>query len=189
MNFNLDATPEWQEEFINELVADLIRSQELVKTLISNTEYILWLEKFTISNPSFADDSWLYQPEKISKEDSKRVDELSSFFEGIMEYVDRNFIPLGYDEFGGYVFIKFNNIGYKIGVMIGQGSVTYCKRVDISSNNIFIDFNDILNNKKQENVDYICERLDFISSIIQELLKMGVSEKAISTMVRKALDK
>ena len=189
MKFNLDVTQEQQKEIVNEAAASLMHSQELVKTLISNTEYILWLENFTISNPAFEDDTWLYQSDEISKEDSERVDELNSFFEGIMEYADRNFIPLCYNEYSTYIFIKFNNIGYRIGVMVGQGSVTYCERVDISSDNIFIDFDDIMNNKKQENVDYICERLDSISSIIQELLKVGVPEKIFFSMVQKALDK
>lgn len=148
MEFNLDLTQEQQDELINEVVESWMRSRELVKTLISDPEYILWLENFTISNPAFEDDTWLYQSDEISKEDSERVDELNLFFEGIMECANHNFIPLCYDEYGTYVFIKFNNIGYKIGQMVGQGSITYCERVDISSDSIFIDFNDIMNNKK-----------------------------------------
>jgi len=177
------------EELINEVVADLILSQELPETLVSNTEYILWLENFTITNPSFGDDNWLYYPEKISKEDSKRVSELCSFFKGITQYADRNFIPFCHNDYDTYTFIKFNNIGYKIGIISGQGSFAYCERVDISSNNVFIDFNDIINNKKQENVDYICEKLDSMSSIIEELLKIGVPAEVISTKVQNTLNK
>lgn len=161
----------------------------MAKALVSNTAYILWLENFTIKNPSFVDNAWFYCPNKIPKEDYERVEELSSFFRGIAEYAERNFISFYYDDYDTYIFIKFNNIGYKIGVMSGQGNIFYCERVNISSDNIFIDFNDIMNNKKQENIDYICKKFDSISSIIEELLKMGVSKEAISTRVENALDK
>lgn len=173
MKSNLDATPERKEEIMNECIAALIRREELAKALISNTEYILWLENFTVVNPSFEEDSWLYYPEKISKEDSERVNELCCFFNGITKYADQNFIPVHYSDFDTYVFVKFNNIGYKIGIISGQGSFAYCERVDISADNSFINFNDVINNKKQENVDYIREKLNSISSIIEELLKMG----------------
>lgn len=176
------------EEAVETLLADLIRTQELEKELISNTEYILWLENFTIANPSWSDDNWLYRPEKISKEDYKRVEELHCFFNGIVDYAKRNFLSLCYDEFGSYVFIQFNNVGYRIGEMSGQGTLAYCERVDISSDNLFIDFNDILENKKQKNVDDINKKLNTMCKIIEELLNIGVPSKAISTRVQNALD-
>lgn len=190
MKSNFNATIEQKKETMNpldELIASLNRSQELGKALISSTEYILWLENFTVQNPSFEDDC-LYYHDEIPKEDSNRISELHSFFDAITDYAERNFIPLYYDEFGADIFIKFNNIGYKIGEMCGQGSITYCERVDITSDNIFIDFNDIMNNKKQKNVDLICEKLASMSNIIEELLKLGVSEEAIDTNVQNCIE-
>lgn len=192
MKSNFNATPKRENEIskvIDELLADLIRSQELGKELVSNTEYILWLENFTIATPCWSDDTWLYCPEKISKEDYNRVKELHCFFNGIMDYAKRNYIPSQYDEFETYIFIKFNNIGYKIGEMIGQGSLTYCERVDISHyDNVFIDFNDIVNNKKQENVDCIDKKFNSMCEIIEELISMGVDSKTIFTRVQNILD-
>lgn len=193
MKSNFNSTSKREKELSEEakkLLADLIRLQRLEKELISNTEYILWLENFTIANPCWSDDNWLYCPEEISKEDYKKVGEFHCFFNGIMDYAERNFIPPHYDEFGTYNFIKFNNIGYKIGVMIGQGSLTYCERIDIShdDDNVFIDFNDIVNNKKQENVDYINSKFDSMCKIIEELINMGVPSETISTRVKNVLD-
>lgn len=191
MKSNFETTPEREKEVakaVNEVVAALVHSQEMAKRLVSNNEYILWLENFTIANPTFGDDTWIYYPDKLSKEDSERVDELCSFFNGIMEYADRNFMPVCHDSYDTYAFIKFNNIGYKIGIMSGQGSFAYCERVEISSDNVFIDFNDIMTNKKQENVDYISKKLDSMSGIIEELLKLGVPAKTISAKVQTTLN-
>lgn len=192
MKSNLNSTSKREKELSEEtkkLLADLIRLQRLEKELISNTEYILWLENFTIAHPCWSDDTWLYSPEEISKEDYEKVKQLHRFFNGIIDYAERNFIPHYYDEFGTYNFIKFNNIGYKIGVMAGQGSLTYCERIDIShDDNVFIDFNDIVNNKKQENVDYIINKFDSMYKIIEELISMGVSSETISTRLSKVLD-
>jgi len=171
-------------EVVNKFIEDLIRKQELEKEFISNTEYILWLENFSIANPAFSDDDWLYCPEKIPKEDYKRVGELHLFFNGIMDYAERNFISPCYDEFGHFLFIKFNNVGYKIGKMFGQGTLTYCERVDISPDNLFIDFNDIMENKKQKNVDDINKKLDSMCETIEELIKIGVPSKTILKRVQ-----
>lgn len=178
------------KEAVNKVLADLIRTQELEKELVSNTEYILWLENFTSTHTYWSDDTWLYCPEKISKEDYKRVEELHCFFNGIVDYAERNFIPTYNDEYGydTYIFIQFNNVGYRIGEMIGQGTLAYCERVDISSDNVFIDFNDIIINKKQENVDDIEKKLDSMCKIIEELISMGVPAKSISKRVQNALD-
>ncbi len=189
MSINLNVTSERKEEILNQVIANLIHRQELAKTLVSNTEYILWLERFTSLNPVFKDDDWVYCSEEISEEDSIRVNELCSFFDGIAEYANRNFIPFCNNDYDSYIFIKFNNIGYRIGIISGQGSFSYCERVGISSDNFFIDFDDIVNNKRQENVDYICEKLDSMSNIIKELLNVGVSEKVISKAVENAFEK
>lgn len=38
-----------------------------MQKILSNTDYIKWLDRFTIEHSSFFDKDWLHSPEKISK--------------------------------------------------------------------------------------------------------------------------
>lgn len=191
MNFNSEVKlkqKEKPEESFKKVVEALLKAEEMEKSIISNTDYMLWLEHFTIIHPAFSDETWLYEPDKISKDDSEKVDNLQHFFHAIKAYAYRNFLPIYQEDFYTYLFIRFNNIGYKIGVMIGQGSFIFCERQDISSEYVFIDFNDIMSNKKQDEVDNINNKLDSISDIIEELLKLGVSKDTIRRRIENQLE-
>lgn len=189
MKSKFESSPEREQEekkAVNEVIEALIRSQERAKSIVADNEYMLWLEGFTTMHPYFSDDSWLYNREAISKEDMAKVEELCSFFNGITSYADRNYLPTYGEDYDISVFIKFNNNGYQIGIMSGQGSFTHCSRVDITPDKYFIDFNDIVANKKQEHVDSVTQKLSSISSMIAELLENGVPASAISATVKDA---
>ena len=190
MNFNsevkLKQTAQRDPSFYK-VIQTLFHAEEMEKTIISNTDYMLWLEHFTSTYPSFSDTDWLYNHDNISEDDSEKVDDLIHFFHAIKDYAYRNFIPIYHEDFDTYLFISFNNIGYKIGVMAGQGSFIFCDRHDISSEYVFIDFNDIMNNKKQEHVDNINSKLDSVSGIIKELLELGVPKDTIRRRIEKQL--
>ena len=65
------------------VVERIIERMEKEKKLVSNYDYISWLENFTLTHESFKDDSWLYTSEEIPKEDLENVQDLDSFSEGI----------------------------------------------------------------------------------------------------------
>lgn len=192
MKDNFEATSTRSSELkdaINEVLGAFEKAQAKAKAIISNNKYMLWLEKFTASHPSFTDDTWLYSPEDISKEDYDNVADICSFFDGIMHYANKNYLHIYYDCDGSNVFIKFNNIGYNLGIIHGQGTYIYCNRVEISSDHFFIDFNDIMNNKKQSQVDFINAKFEAMSDIIEELLKIGISEKVICKKIQHTINK
>lgn len=173
---------------VNEFFKQFIEALEMNEKLVSSNEYMLWLEQFMSSRTGFLDDDWLYKPEEISKEDYERVEQLSCFLSGIRSYAARNFIRLeSDDDYDSHVFIKFNEIGYEIGTFSGQGTVAYCHRVDISADKNFIDFNDIVTNKKQDNVDSITDKLNELDSLVSVLLELGTPEDAILSRVSKSL--
>lgn len=175
---------------VNEFFEQFIEALEMNEKLVSSNEYMLWLEQFMSSRTGFLDDDWLYKSEEISKEDYARVEQLSCFISGIRSYAARNFIRLeSDDDYDSHVFIKFNEIGYEIGTFSGQGTVAYCHRVDISTDKNFIDFNDIVTNKKQDNVDSITDKLNELDSLVGDLLELGTPEDAILSRVSKSLSK
>ena len=49
------------ESAVNEVLQELINSEEKAERLVSNTKYMLWLEEFTAKNHGFSDYSWLQQ--------------------------------------------------------------------------------------------------------------------------------
>ena len=128
-----------------------------LKSLFYSYDYMNWLNKFTASNKGFSLEDFLYFPEKISKEDLDKVNNLGLFFEGIMEYADKNYIYPSTYEYQSYYGIKdnVNEAYYKIGVIEGQGGSFFCDRVEPTSELDFIDFNDIMDDKIRDNAEEI----------------------------------
>lgn len=175
-------------EIMKELLLKAKVCEDRTKELVSDTKYIKWLEEFTSKHPFFYDDSWLYCPSKLSDDDRKNVEILSLFFRAIDRYAKDNYIALGYVEFGSFYNIKYNNVGYCIGLVVGQGASSYCDRFDISDDDYLIDFNDIMNNKKQVWVDDYNNKLNDLSNLIKSLYDDGLSAQFIECAIKSAFD-
>ena len=178
-------TDEDIEKYVNKNKDKWLKGKEEKKakleSLFSSYDYMNWLNKFTASNKGFSLEDFLYFPEKISKEDLDKVNNLGLFFEGIMEYADNNYIYPSIYEYQSFYGIKdsVNEVYYKIGVIEGQGGSFFCDRVEPTSELDFIDFNDIMNNKVGENVEEIENGLDNMSSLVISLYEKGVPIEAI----------
>ena len=161
------------------------------KSIISDDKYISWLENFTSKHRNFSNDSWDYS-NKISNFDKEKVHDLPILFNVIADYANGNYIEAISDDevtfTNEFYCIKFNNCGYKIGVMAGQGCFFYCERIDIYYNN-FIDFNDIISGKEQPNTAVIREKLNNMSKLVSELASLPVSRSVLKFEIDKILDK
>lgn len=167
------------DNFIMDYLKMLKNNDEKSKEIISNTDYLKWLERFTIEHQSFTDDTWLCFPEKISKEDHEMVNSLHLLYEGIDLYAKKNYIYPTECEFGGYYRIKLDNVGYEVGMLVGQGTLFFCNRTPINKDLEYIDFNDIIGNKKKDNVDIITRQLEDLSNRVLELYKKGIPLDAL----------
>ena len=84
-----------------------------------------------------------------------------------------------------YSFISFgiqvaiDNIGYEIGMLVGQGTVFFCKRTPLNKDLEYIDFNDIMTDKKKDGVDVITQQLKDLSNKVLELHKKGIPLTAL----------
>ena len=175
-------TPEGQEK-INKCVEEYFAKENAknikMQEILSNTDYIKWLDKFTIEHSNFSDDDWLYFPEKISKEDLEKVNNLHLMYRGIEKYASENYMYPTNCDFGNFYNIKLENSGFEIGILVGQGTLFFCNRVQIENQKDFIDFNDILNNKTNDNLTTIKNKLNELSNFISSLYKSGVPLEAI----------
>lgn len=118
--------------------------------IIKDEKYITWLENFTSRNYNFNDNDWLYCPDKISLNDKRKVENLYLLYQAIDNYAKDNHISSTVCYFGNYYSIKYNNIGYNIGMLQGQGTLFSCSRTEIKQDANFIDFMDIIKKKKRE---------------------------------------
>lgn len=175
----VEINKEKAEEFTNDYVERLKYSNAKIKELLSNTNYLKWLERFTIEHSFFTINDWIYLPDAISKDDSEQVDNLCYLYDGIKRYAIKNYVyPIKYGS-GGYYRIKLDNIGYEIGMFVGQGTSFFCARVALDNDLDYIDFNDIMNNKMLDNVDFIKQKLDNFSNMVLELYEKGIPVDAI----------
>lgn len=165
----------WIEKYITEQKV----KEKKIKDMMSNTAYIEWLNEFTQDKDGFSDDDWLYFPEKISEFDRKNVEKLCLFYEGIDNYSQQNHIYPTPCEFGNFYRVKLNGFGFEIGILVGQGTIFFFNKVSLKGDKEFIDFNDIMIEKKQDNVDQINATLDSLSSMILTSYESGVPIEAI----------
>lgn len=170
---------------ITNFIEELNRKKEEARKLISDYDYINWLEKFTNVHPSFSDDKWLYFPEKISKEDYSNVEKIVPFFEILQKYCNTFLIETNVEaEFStNSIHIKHNNIGYEVGLVVGQGAVVYISREEITEKSI--EFTSIMNDvppKDYETKKSLLDTLDLFISIIK---RKDVPEESIINVIKK----
>jgi len=166
-----------------------IKTKEIeMKDLIRNTDYINWLINFTNKQPNFSNATWLYNKGTISDEDLKKIDKLELFYEGIEWYTKKNYLyPVVVGNMTFY-YIKYHDLGFKIGILEGQGTECFCSRIEIDKKLNFIDFNDVLTNKKQSNVSKISKELEKIINRIEKAYQSGVPIEAIKNVVETVFD-
>ena len=121
---------------------EIITQRQLkIENIIKDDDYMLWLEMFTANNPIFDNGEWLNYNENISFDESEKVRDIGLLFEILYMYAE----PNDYQELFCYK-IKFNDTGYKISILNGQGSCCVCKRIEIDNEEEFIDFKELRNN-------------------------------------------
>lgn len=162
--------------------------EQNIKKITSNQEYITWLNTFTITNPGFMSEDWLFSSERINKEDYENVTKIYLLFEAIRRYATENYIyPYKY-SFGEFYRIKSNDINYEIGTLEGPETLYYVNRITEERKGFeiktIIDFEDIINNKKQPNADEINKKLNDIKERITYLYQSGMPIEKIERYLK-----
>ena len=123
------------------------------KELISNNNFILWLEQFTLRYNAFTDDDWLYKPDELSEVDTRNVGKLGLFFEAMSDYCHKYYINIDSNEMyeDECINIRHNGIGYQLGLVVGQGAYIYVNRKTPEDN--AIEVMDIVNDISPSNFE------------------------------------
>ncbi|MEE3342582.1 MAG: hypothetical protein VZS44_00645 [Bacilli bacterium] len=176
------------EKWIKDYIDEINETREKTRQMMSNTNYIEWLYKYTEDKESFSDIDLLYI--KINSNNKENAEALNLFYNGIKEYAEQNYIYPMPCNYGHYYKVKLDNhdYGFAIGIQIGQGSLYFCNRIPVNKDKDFISFNDIMNNKKQPNVDHINRSLNSFARTIIDLDKKGIPIEAINDTYNKTIN-
>lgn len=154
-----------------------------IKQLMSNYKYITWVENFTKIYPKIREDDFLYPKLKLDSKDIELGKKLNLLYEGINTYASKNYIyPSKDSDFVEYYKIKYNNIGYEVGIILGQRPLCFLEKVD-EFDNTFIEFSDIVLNKKQVSTDYIEKELNELKNILEKFYKIGIPFPALKETI------
>ena len=151
--------------------------------IFSNISYINWLIKFTQEYSSFSDYNIIYCKDILSEDDQENVKNLKYFYEDINKYAKKNYLYSINDKNGNFYKVIYNNIGFEIGIMYGKEIIYSCRRIPIENKDEFIDLNDIINDKKQDNIDYINNTLNKLSEEITTIYQEGIPIEAIKSTI------
>lgn len=164
------------------------KKKEFKEKLHTSTEYIDWLEEFTNKYKVFATDSFLYDKDKISKEELEKVNFLESLFEVIYEYADENYIEAKKNNYELYFDIEHNGIGYEIGLNYGQGSAFYCVRQEEPSKDS-IKFSQLISGEILPSTIITNMKLEDLEKYIETLVEENVPVEAIENTTKKVFKK
>lgn len=162
----------------------LIKFDETKKQIMTNDEYIKWVISFAEIHGFFSDEDWFDAEDELSDDDAKKLKNLGAFFDLINEYAERNYIFPISTRFNTTYNVKYQNHGLRVGIMFGQGCSCYCEKAEIDDEKEFVDFTDILTNKRQPQVDYIENELAKISESITLAYHNGLPLTALERTIR-----
>jgi len=179
------------KKYMKKFAEDLEKKVKLQKELVEKDVYIKWLEGFAKEHPNFSDDSWLYRPEEVSKEDYENVSKLSSFFCAIQRYAAENYIYSTPCEYGESYTIKYNSKLYEIGTIVGQGAFSFCNTIEINEKATIIPFEEISNpsEKTRTRTAIIEIELKRIDNLFRDLNQKGISSDTIIQRAEATLKK
>ena len=176
---------EWLKEFDEENK----RRNEIISEMTTNTDYIDWIKYFTDLTNGFYNNDCVYYQILMNEKDEVNVQNLGLFYTAINRYAQKNYIYPTNSMYGDYYKIKYNEDAFEIGISEKEGDVEYfCGPTIIDEKDVSIDFNDIMTNKKQDNVDKINATLDFLSSMIDTAYDSGVPLVEISKTLHNKVD-
>lgn len=158
---------------------DLTAKETLSTELVSNLVYMKWLEDFTLHIPTFSDDFWKYVKCEISDYDEEKIRQLSLFLHGILNYCKSYLIDT---HFGGEfetnrVHIKFNGVGYSLGLVTSENKYVYVSREIINPDSI--NFLDIVHSIAPDNLQLKYELLKSFECQIETMKKYGVPKSEL----------
>ena len=162
--------------------------EKLINEVCSNFEYIEWLYSFALIHNSFSNDEWDYNTGVISDFDKRNAKLISLLYSGINDYAYNNHIIPISTEYGKFYRIIYRDCAFEIGFQSTQGTFCYCKKVLISNDIDYINFEDIILYNKCKNAAGIDNMLQIFPQIVRNVHNSGVPLELLSEVFNKTVD-
>lgn len=175
------ANKEERNRRIQNFIVEQKSHEERIQGMVSNTDYIDWLDQFTLQNPIFSENDWLYS-DVLKSSDKRNVQDLFLFFRAIDNYAKRNYIAPFVSESRIEYAVHKDDFFFQIGYQLMGDNLVFCERTEPMKNSI--DFYQVMNKNLPMRTMYIDQKLGEISSEIRELMDvMGVPIEFIEDMI------
>lgn len=161
--------------------------REKIEDLLTDADFFAWLDIFTQEYEDFDDGRWKHRHNEISEEDRTNIERLNFLYEAIRLWAEKNKIYPNLREYAEFYEVRIGNTGYEIGIDTSNGLSYFCNRVEEMPR--FIDFDDILADKRVENVEAKLEAWKQLSKIVQTLSGFGVPENAVQDKIEDIIAK
>ena len=188
-----------KEDMTNHLEQLLDRGnerKELANNLITNDDYINWLNEFTKVHPEIISLEFpnLNCYRGIGLDEFFNLGLLQDLYQLIARYARKNYIfPNVFKDYGNYYVIKIYDVFYEIGVIIDdERNVNFfcCRLKEEEKERQFIDFEDIRENKIRHEVFYIEKKLEKLVAVIDQLVLLdNIPIEAIADTTDEAIQK
>lgn len=164
---------------------EMRRKEEEKKELVSNYDYMLWLEAFTLLHENFTDDSWLYNPGELSESDNANVEKLNLFFDALSQYCHKYYINIecGEDFEEERMYIRHNNVVYQLGLVVGQGAYVYVIRKEPEDG--AIEFSDVVNDVEPKEFEAKDAKMKEFKQLVAEMKTMNIPTSVMLEIVNK----
>lgn len=161
--------------------------REKIEDLLTDADFFAWLDLFTQEYEGFDDGRWKHHHNEISEEDRTNIERLNFLYEAIRLWTEKNKIYPNLREYAEFYEVRIGNTGYEIGIDTSNGLSYFCNRVEEMPR--FIDFDDILADKRAENVRQRIDALMHLESAILKLRNLDISKHIVHTKVEDIIAK
>ncbi len=105
---------------------EALERQLIEEEIMSNDNYLNWLEGFTRTRLEFQSDSYYLE---YSPTDQQGVNQLGYLYRGINKYARENGVYPVLHTQGSFYSLEHNGVGFEIGTKVCNGIISYyCKR-------------------------------------------------------------
>ena len=183
--------PTSKKDILKNKIDQLIVEMKEEKKLVSNEEYIRWLEKYLEKKTRIVSPQ---DGKLLSKEDKANINKLGLLFDAIAKYAMSNFIYPIEEEFTYYYYLKYHNKGYRIGcvsVPKFKKNIYFCEKDNgKSKNKPYITYKDIIAERTNPRQAMIQKHVTTMSDIITKLhIDYGLSFKELERIMELEIEK
>lgn len=165
----------------------LLKSFEIEKKLISNTEYFEWLYEFSKTYPNFEDATWYYHGSTcLTEQDKQNLDNFQYFFDAIAKYHEKNLVVANKKPYTCWYNVKYKDAYFAIGLYSRPAGTCFFKRYDYFGQMMsepFVYFEDIMEDKVMNGFEEKKQGLNELQLLIKKLRNMRVPDSEIENAI------